>query len=131
MLSRRRELLHTDTRPCNPNRQNQRWARFRCISSQRRRSNRMPKQQPISSIPIISSGSTDGLSRRAVERHEIAAQLLSRYLAANPNAANSLLRREGDIQLGEDGHYGRMRTGHLGFRNFCASRTRLACRLVH
>jgi hypothetical protein len=38
---------------------------------------------------------------------------------------------KGDIQLGEDCHYGRMRTGHLAFRNFCASRTRLACRLVH
>src|SRR6056297_1763232 len=48
------------TRSFKSRRQNHRYARFRCTSSQSRRSDRMPKQYPTSSIRISSSGSTEG-----------------------------------------------------------------------
>jgi len=44
------------TSPSSPRRQNQRYARFRWTSSHKRRSERMPKQYPTSSIRIINSG---------------------------------------------------------------------------
>src|SRR6202008_3977741 len=48
------------TSPSSPRRQNQRYARFRWTSSHQRRSDRMPKQYPTSSIRIINSGAIEG-----------------------------------------------------------------------
>ena len=61
----------------SPSRQNHLYARLRWTSSQRRRSERIPKQYPTMSIRIISSGSIDERPIEAVERRQVAAQFLT------------------------------------------------------